>query len=62
MTEAEWLAAADPEPMLEFLRGRGGTSERKLRLFAVSSPWHGKIKLTAYPLTPPGPRRRTGRM
>jgi hypothetical protein len=31
MTEAEWLACADPEKMLEFLRGRA--SERKLRLF-----------------------------
>ena len=32
MTEAEWLAATDPEPMLQFLRG--SASERKLRLFA----------------------------
>ncbi|WP_238602501.1 hypothetical protein [Fimbriiglobus ruber] len=32
MTEAEWLAATDPTPMLEFLRGKA--SERKLRLFA----------------------------
>src|SRR5262245_31854251 len=30
MNEDEWLAAIDPEPMLEFLRGR--TTERKLRL------------------------------
>jgi hypothetical protein len=36
MTEAEWLAADDPRPMLEFLRDRGGASERKLRLFAVA--------------------------
>src|SRR5262249_56109039 len=31
MTEAEWLACKDLQPMREFLRGK--VSERKLRLF-----------------------------
>jgi hypothetical protein len=34
MTETEWLACNDPEPMLQFLCGRA--SSRKLRLFAVA--------------------------
>ncbi len=38
MTEAEWLAATDPMPMLDFLSGKA--SERKLRLFAVGCCRH----------------------
>jgi hypothetical protein len=41
MNEAEWRACAEPQRMLEFLRGRA--SERKLRLFAcacVRRVWH----------------------
>jgi hypothetical protein len=34
MTEAEWLAFEDPEPMLKFLRGKA--TDRKLRLFACA--------------------------
>jgi hypothetical protein len=41
MTEAEWLAATDPEMMFRFLRDRG--LDRKLHLFAVAylrQLWH----------------------
>jgi len=34
MTETEWLACTDPDPMLEFLRGK--TSQRKLRFLACA--------------------------
>jgi hypothetical protein len=36
MTEAEWLAATDPEPMLAALRAAGKASERKVRLWAAA--------------------------
>jgi hypothetical protein len=36
VTEAEWLAATDPSPMLEFLKATGRASNRKVRLFAVA--------------------------
>jgi hypothetical protein len=36
MTEAEWLAATDPEPMLAALWIAGKVSDRKLRLFAAA--------------------------
>jgi hypothetical protein len=36
MTEAEWLAATDPEPMLAALAAAGKASDRKLRLFACA--------------------------
>jgi hypothetical protein len=41
MTEAEWMACTEPEPMLVFLRGK--SSERKLRFFAracLCREWH----------------------
>ncbi len=41
MTEAEWLACTDPEPMLAFLHGK--VSDRRFRLFSVGCirrGWH----------------------
>jgi hypothetical protein len=49
VTEAEWLAATDPTPMLEFLRGNAG--ERKLRLFMVA------CARLIWELVPPGEMR-----
>ena len=43
MTEAEWLAATDPQAMLDFLRDTGRVTDRKVRLFAaacVRQVWH----------------------
>jgi hypothetical protein len=43
MTEAEWLAGTDPQPLLEFLRESGKVSDRKLRLLACAfcrRTWH----------------------
>jgi hypothetical protein len=51
MTEAEWLACTDPEPMLKFLQGN--VSDRKLRLF-TGACFRQLITLL------PDPRQRRG--
>src|SRR5262249_2665650 len=43
MTEAEWIACTDPQPMLEFLRGQ--VSSRKMRLFACACCRHSWRRL-----------------
>ena len=43
MTEADWLAATNPQTMLKFVQGSGKASDRKLRQFAVACCrliWH----------------------
>lgn len=43
MTEDEWLACAEPVPMLDFLYERRAASDRKLRLFGAACcrrAWH----------------------
>jgi hypothetical protein len=59
MTEAEWLAATDPRPMLDFLRGKA--SDRRLRLFACAccryfffDPHGGDIQAEDFILEPTG--------
>jgi hypothetical protein len=36
LSESDWLAGTDPEPMLEWLQESGAASDRKLRLLAVA--------------------------
>ena len=40
MTDTEWLACTDAQPLLDFLRDSGKLSERKARLFAVACAHH----------------------
>jgi hypothetical protein len=46
MTEADWLAATDPQPMLDCLQRTGTVSMRKLQLFACACTRHIWPELT----------------
>jgi hypothetical protein len=56
MTESEWLASADPRPMLEFVAARA--TDRKLRLFLYvcclrvldGTPTHRRLFRGYYPV------------
>jgi hypothetical protein len=54
MTEAKWLACADPAPMLKFVDGKA--SDRRLRLFACA------CCRCIWQLLPPGPSREAVRV
>jgi hypothetical protein len=42
MTEAEWLAATDPMPMIGVVRDKA--TERKMRLLALSCCWRNEYE------------------
>ena len=52
MTEAEWLACADPRLMLEFPWAHVKVSERKLRLFAAAAFHRRFLKQVSHGLVP----------
>ena len=47
MTEAEWLAGGDPDPLLECVRGFKLLTARKARLFACGWPWPWRWRVSA---------------